>query len=67
LQEAAALKESLVDYSGGVGSSEAYQWKRKLRGAGRSPELSSDRKNLFLLSFNRAEKDRAAPFGYLIQ
>jgi hypothetical protein len=39
LQEATALKESLVDYCRrrGLRPGEAYQWKRNLRGAGRWP------------------------------
>jgi hypothetical protein len=39
LQEAAALKESLVDYCRrrGFRPGEAYQWKRNLRSAGRWP------------------------------
>ena len=39
LQEAAALKESLVDYCRrhGLKPGEAYQWKRNLRSAGRWP------------------------------
>jgi hypothetical protein len=43
LQEAAALKESLVDYCRrrGLRPGEAYQWKRNLRGAGRWPALPS--------------------------
>lgn len=47
LQEAAALKESLVDYCRrrGFKPGEAYQWKRNLRGAGRWPELSSEAAN----------------------
>jgi hypothetical protein len=47
LQEAAALKESLVDYCRrrGFRPGEAYQWKRNLRGAGRWPELSSEAAN----------------------
>jgi hypothetical protein len=42
LQEAAALKESLVDYCRrrGFKPGEAYQWKRNLRSAGRWPELA---------------------------
>ena len=44
LQEAAASKESLVDYCrrGGFKPGEAYQWKRNLRSAGRWPEKSSE-------------------------
>jgi hypothetical protein len=44
LQEAAALKVSLVDYCRrhGLRPGEAYQWKRNLRGAGRWPVLPSD-------------------------
>jgi hypothetical protein len=44
LQEAAALKVSLVDYCRrhGLRPGEAYQWKRNLRGAGRWPALPSD-------------------------
>jgi hypothetical protein len=44
LQEAAALKESLVDYCRrhGLRPGEAYQWKRNLRGAGRWPALRSE-------------------------
>ena len=47
LQEAAALKESLVDYCRrrGFKPGEAYQWKRNLRGAGRWPERSSEAAN----------------------
>jgi hypothetical protein len=47
LQEAAALKESLVDYCRrhGLKPGEAYQWKRNLRSAGRWPELSSEAAN----------------------
>jgi hypothetical protein len=47
LQEAAASKESLVDYCRrrGFKPGEAYQWKRNLRGAGRWPELSSEAAN----------------------
>jgi hypothetical protein len=47
LQEAAALKESLVDYCRrrGFKPGEAYQWKRNLRSAGRWPEVSSDATN----------------------
>jgi hypothetical protein len=47
LQEAAALKESLVDYCRrrGLRPGEAYQWKRKLRGAGRWPALRSEAAN----------------------
>ncbi len=47
LQEAAALKESLVDYCRrrGLRPGEAYQWKRNLRGAGRWPALSSEAAN----------------------
>jgi hypothetical protein len=47
LQEAAALKESLVDYCRrrGFKPGEAYQWKRNLRSAGRWPELSSEAAN----------------------
>ena len=44
LQEAADLKESLVDYCTGGGEfkpGEAYQWKRNLRSAGRWPGLCS--------------------------
>jgi hypothetical protein len=39
LEEAAALKESLVDYCRrhGLRPGEAYQWKRNLRGSGRWP------------------------------
>jgi hypothetical protein len=39
LREAAALKESLVDYCRrrGLRPGEAYQWKRNLRSAGRWP------------------------------
>ena len=39
LQEAAALKESLVDYCRrrGLRPGEAYQWKRNLRSTGRWP------------------------------
>jgi hypothetical protein len=44
LQEAAALKESLVDYCRrhGLRPGEAYQWKRNLRGAGRWPARPSE-------------------------
>jgi hypothetical protein len=44
LQEAAALKESLVEYCRrhGFKPGEAYQWKRNLRSAGRWPERSSE-------------------------
>lgn len=44
LQEAAGLKESLVDYCRrhGFKPGEAYQWKRNLRGAGRWPALGSE-------------------------
>ncbi len=47
LQEAAALKESLVDYCRrrGFKPGEAYQWKRNLRSAGRWPEPSSEAAN----------------------
>jgi hypothetical protein len=47
LQEAASLKESLVDYCRrrGFKPGEAYQWKRNLRSAGRWPELSSEAAN----------------------
>jgi hypothetical protein len=47
LQEAAALKESLVDYCRrrGFKPGEAYQWKRNLRSAGRWPERSSEAAN----------------------
>jgi hypothetical protein len=47
LQEAAALKESLVDYCRrrGFKPGEAYQWKRNLRGAGRWPALRSEAAN----------------------
>jgi len=47
LQEAAALKESLVDYCRRLGfkPGEAYQWKRNLRGAGRWPALRSEAAN----------------------
>jgi len=47
LQEAAALKESLVDYCRrrGFKPGEAYQWKRNLRGAGRWPALCSEAAN----------------------
>jgi hypothetical protein len=47
LQEAAALKESLVDYCRRCGfkPGEAYQWKRNLRSAGRWPEGSSEAAN----------------------
>ena len=43
LQEAAGLKESLVDYCRrhGLKPGEAYQWKRNLRSAGRWPALRS--------------------------
>ncbi len=44
LREAAALKESLVDYCRrrGLRPGEAYQWKRNLRSAGRWPALRSE-------------------------
>lgn len=44
LQEAAALKVSLVDYCRrhGLRPGEAYQWKRNLRGAGRWPAGVAD-------------------------
>jgi hypothetical protein len=44
LQEAASLKESLVDYCRrhGLRPGEAYQWKRNLRSAGRWPVLPSE-------------------------
>jgi hypothetical protein len=44
LQEAASLKESLVDYCRrhGFQPGEAYQWKRNLRAAGRWPALPSE-------------------------
>jgi hypothetical protein len=44
LQEAASLKESLVDYCRrhGLRPGEAYQWKRNLRSAGRWPALPSE-------------------------
>jgi hypothetical protein len=47
LQEAAALKESLVDYCRrrGLKPGEAYQWKRNLRSAGRWPEVPSESVN----------------------
>jgi hypothetical protein len=47
LQEAAALKESLVDYCRrrGLKPGEAYQWKRNLRSAGRWPELPAEAAN----------------------
>ena len=47
LQEAAGLKESLVDYCRrhGFKPGEAYQWKRNLRGAGRWPALRSEARN----------------------
>jgi hypothetical protein len=47
LQEAATLKESLVDYCRrhGLKPGEAYQWKRNLRSAGRWPEVSSEAAN----------------------
>jgi hypothetical protein len=47
LQEAAASKESLVDYCRrrGFKPGEAYQWKRNLRSAGRWPERSSEAAN----------------------
>jgi hypothetical protein len=47
LQEAAALKESLVEYCRrhGFKPGEAYQWKRNLRSAGRWPERSSEAPN----------------------
>jgi hypothetical protein len=45
LQEAAALKESLVDYCRrrGFRPGEAYQWKRNLRSAGRWPAVKASR------------------------
>jgi hypothetical protein len=48
LQEAAALKESLVDYCRRhrFKPGEAYQWKRNLRSAGRWPEASFEAANL---------------------
>jgi hypothetical protein len=47
LQEAAGLKESLVDYCRrhGLKPGEAYQWKRNLRSAGRWPALGSEATN----------------------
>ena len=47
LQEAARLKESLVEYCRrqGLKPGEAYQWKRKLRSAGRWPTLRSEARN----------------------
>src|SRR5258708_14359424 len=47
LREAAAGKQSLVEYCRGHGlrPGEAYQWKRHLRGAGRWPALSSEAAN----------------------
>jgi hypothetical protein len=47
LQEAAASKESLVEYCRrrGLRPGEAYQWKRNLRGAGRWPALRSEAAN----------------------
>ena len=47
LQEAAGLKESLVDYCRRhrLRPGEAYQWKRNLRGAGRWPALRSEAMN----------------------
>ena len=47
LQEAAGLKESLVDYCRrhGLKPGEAYQWKRNLRSAGRWPALRSEARN----------------------
>jgi hypothetical protein len=47
LQEAAALKEPLVDYCRrhGFKPGEAYQWKRNLRSAARWPEVSSEAAN----------------------
>jgi hypothetical protein len=43
LQEAAALKESLVDYTRrhGLKPGEAYRWKKELRRAGRLPAHAS--------------------------
>jgi len=45
LQEAAALKESLVDYCRrrGFRPGEAYQWKRNLRSTGRWPAVKASR------------------------
>src|SRR5277367_5624008 len=47
LQEAAALKESLVDYCRrrGLKPGEAYQWMRNLRSSGRWPELRAEAAN----------------------
>ena len=47
LQEAAASKESLVDYCRrrGFKPGEAYQWKRNLRATGRWPALRSEAAN----------------------
>jgi len=47
LREAAAAKQSLVEYCRrqGLRPGEAYQWKRNLRGAGRWPALSSEAAN----------------------
>jgi hypothetical protein len=60
LQEAAALKESLVDYCRrhGFKPGEAYQWKRNLREAGRWPEVSSE-----AASTNRSAGTASARFA----
>jgi hypothetical protein len=48
LQEAAALKESLVDYCRrrGLRPGEAYQWKRNLRSSGRWPAIKASRSSM---------------------
>ena len=57
LQEAAALKESLVDYCRrrGFRPGEAYQWKRSLRSTGRWPAAKASRST---------ELARTAPPGF---
>ena len=57
LQEAAALKESLVDYCRrrGLKPGEAYQWKRNLRSAGRWPAAKANQ---------LTEVARTAPPGF---
>jgi hypothetical protein len=57
LQEAAALKESLVDYCRrhGFRPGEAYQWKRSLRSAGRLPAAKAS---------GSTELARTAPPGF---
>jgi hypothetical protein len=59
LQEAAALKMSLVDYCRrhGLRPGEAYQWKRNLRGAGRWPMEAPDMSR-------STEVARTAPPGF---